>query len=150
MLRCRSFTLVEVMIVTLVISIAMAIAIPGVMRARVNANESVAMATLKTISNAFEMYAANNQGQYPTDITAELINSDPSFLNDDYFTQCTSSNPCKGYFYAVSGSLTGTSYTIVGRPAACSGPLNPGSGSKSFSIATGGVLTTDATCTDTP
>ena len=48
--RRSGFTLVEIMVVIAVIFIIGAIAIPGLMRSRVNANEAAAVAALKTIS----------------------------------------------------------------------------------------------------
>jgi len=140
----KGFTLVEIMIVVAIIALLAAIAIPNLLRQRITANESAAQATLRTISTAFETYAAANNGQYPTDAATQLVNvagGAPPYLNENYFTKCTAASPCHGYAYAVSGSLAVTGYTITAKPTSCTT-----SGTKSFTVSTGGVLSTDAAC----
>ncbi len=57
------FTLVEIMIVVAIIALIAAIAIPNLLRARHNANETAAIGNLKTLVDSMESFRAN---QSPT------------------------------------------------------------------------------------
>ncbi|MCZ7648318.1 MAG: DUF2950 domain-containing protein [Planctomycetota bacterium] len=52
----RAFTLIELMIVVAIIAIIAAIAIPNLMRSRMSANETAAIAACKEYANAQEIY----------------------------------------------------------------------------------------------
>jgi len=126
--RVNGFTMIEIMAVTGIISVLAMLALPGLLRAKVNGNESFAQATLKTISSACESYAGMNFGQYPTAM-ADLVTAVPPYLNEDYTVVTLG-----GYDFAC-GTLDITGYLCTATPAACNQ-----TGTKTFTITTGAVL----------
>lgn len=77
----KGFTLVEIMIVVAIIALLAAIAIPNLLRARLNANETAAIAALRTISTACESFrAAQTPTDYPPDL-ATLGTEDPPYID---------------------------------------------------------------------
>src|SRR5215475_4926182 len=76
--RDRGFSLLELLIVVAIILIIATIAIPSLLRSRQAAQESSAVAQLRTINTAEVTYLSSNQGSFgdiPSLITQGLLDS---------------------------------------------------------------------------
>jgi len=99
------FSLLELLIVVAIILIIATIAIPSLLRSRQAANESAAVAQVRTITTALVTYMSSSGGSYGT--IAQLVSAG---LIDSVF------NGTKGG-YNFSVTTTGTDYTITAVPA---------------------------------
>lgn len=77
----RGFTLVEIMIVVGIVIVLVMLAVPNILRSRVVAYEGSAIANLKTINNACQLYHINEEN-YPAGLSdLSEPNSDPAYLD---------------------------------------------------------------------
>src|SRR5437588_12182331 len=101
----RGFSLLELLIVVAIILIIATIAIPSLLRSRQSAQESSAVAQIRTINTADVTYLSSNGGAYgslPQLITQGLL--------DNRFSGSVS-----GYNFTVDASST--DYTVIARPS---------------------------------
>lgn len=70
----------EIMIVMAIVIVLTVIAVPGILRSRVTANEGVALANLRTLSDACQTYHMNAQ-HYPDSLLV-LSNANPPYIDN--------------------------------------------------------------------
>lgn len=100
------FTLIELMIVVAIIAIIAAIAIPNLLRSRLQSNESSAISNLRAIGGAEVAYHAANTA-YALDF-ASLTTATPPFLDGDW------AGAKNGYLFVIGGDAN--CYTVNANP----------------------------------
>ena len=141
-MKKTGFTLIELMIVVAIIAIIAAIAIPNLLRSRMQSNESSAIGNLRTLLGAEVSFHAANY-TYTVDWADLTTNSTPPFL-DGVWGDAVVKN---GYTIALGG--TATNFTGTAEAVDYTS-----TGSKSFFVDASGVIRylvgTGATVADTP
>jgi type IV pilus assembly protein PilA len=144
MRKQKGFSLIELLIVVAIILIIAAIAIPNLLRARMAANESAAVSSIRTINTAEVSYITN----YPTTGYAAIAalggaspctaSSTTSCLIDNNLATATAAPGKSGYIFNAVADTTST-YHATGRPAAANS-----TGSKTYCSVEDAVIRFDS------
>ena len=121
----NGFTLIELMIVVAIIAIIAAIAVPNLLRSRMQTNEASAIQNLRTIVGSQVTYHGSNYVY--TGSFDDLTTSSPAFLDGEW------SGAKNGYNYTLAGDES--NFTLLADPVAMGQ-----TGSRGFYTDSSGVI----------
>lgn len=143
MMKKTGFTLIELMIVVAIIAIIAAIAIPGMIRAKMSANEAAGAGNIRTLSSAQAQYQtaaftdgnADGTGDYGT--LANLAN--PLAGTPGFIDEVLGLGTKQGYSYTVT-TVAGTNAAPTPTYTAIAAPTTTTAGVKRYFVDESGVV----------
>lgn len=113
--RHTGFTLIEIMLVVGIIALLATIAVPQMLRSRINANEVAAISALRTLANACQAYYNDIiPHTYPLNLPA-LNSTSPPYIDAVLANATARSRAKQGYWFSYT-RLDAEHFTVIAWP----------------------------------